>query len=139
MRVYICENSKENLIQTQDKLLEVVNRTHFDVQIITSTYFPETFIRRISSESNGVYIISLEMKNQSDGLELAQLIRTTDPRGYIILIVDQEGNYLQIIESQVEVLDLLNRSNDAFSDELESCLKYIQKKDDADALFKVTG
>lgn len=134
MRIYICENNHKNLIETRKVLLKAIDNSGLEVQIVASTYIPQNLIQRLEAAHMGVYIIALDSDDNFKGIEIGRLIRRIDPRGFIIMIVESTGECLRVIESNIEVLDLIVRDGNEIISELENCLRYIESRSEVHGL-----
>lgn len=126
MDVYICENSKDNLEKTKH-YVQSVART-MDLKIMTATYEPEVLLRKLRKFNEDIYLIALNLQENKEGILVASEIRKTDPRGYIILIVESEGAYGDILKSQIEALDIVQRGGADYEEALDACFRYIERR-----------
>lgn len=128
LKIYVCENSPINMSETQKRLMQALENANLSAQVRSLTYIPEIFFHRLSSELDSVCIVALNSEVEGTGIEIGKMIRKINPRAYIIMIVDEDINYLKILESNIEVLDLLKRDDPNFIQEIENCLKYIDSR-----------
>lgn len=126
MDVYICENSKDNLEKTKAYVQNIASA--MDLKIMTATYEPEVLLRKLRHSNEDIYLIALNLHEKKEGILVASAIRKSDPRGYIVLIVESEGAYGEILESQIEALDIVQRGGVDYEEALDACFRYIERR-----------
>jgi two-component system response regulator AgrA len=127
MDVYICENSKENLEKTTAYVQSIAKE--MALKIMTATYEPEILLRKLRRKNKDIYLIALNLSAEKEGISVASAIRKSDPRGYIVLIVECEGAYSEILEAKIEALDIVQRGGEDYAEALDACFRYIEKRE----------
>jgi len=109
--IIICEDNV-----TQRKHVETIisnEITKFDCKIVLSTNNPYEVIKHIDNRENSfIYFLDVDLDSDINGFELAQLIRTYDPNGYIIFLTGHAELTLLTFQYKVQALDYIIKGDD---------------------------
>jgi two-component system response regulator AgrA len=104
--IIICE---DNAIQRKE--LESILTTEikkYECKIALSTDNPYEVIRHIDNRTNSfIYFLDVDLNSDINGFELAKLIRTYDPNGYIIFLTGHAELTLLTFQYKVQALDYI--------------------------------
>ena len=105
--IIICEDNNnqrkeiESIINSESKSL--------NSNIILSTADPHEVINCINTckASSFIYFLDIDLKSNMNGLELAKLIRKSDPTGYIIFLTAHAELTLLTFQYKVQAMDFI--------------------------------
>ena len=124
--VIICEDN-----EMQRNMITSILRSelkNFNCKLILSTDNPHKVIKHISSRENSfIYFLDVDLNSDINGFELAQLIRTYDPNGYIIFLTAHAELTLLTFQYKVQALDyIIKGDTEIIKPRITECLKVIQ-------------
>ena len=104
--IIICE---DNAIQ-RNEVESIINNEikNFDCKIALSTGNPHDVINHIDNNTSSfIYFLDVDLNSDLNGFQLAQLIRTHDPNGYIIFLTGHAELTLLTFQYKVQALDYI--------------------------------
>ena len=104
--IIICE---DNANQRKELEYIIINEIkNFACEIALSTSDPHDVINHIdNSPSSFIYFLDVDLNSDLNGFQLAQLIRTHDPNGYIIFLTGHAELTLLTFQYKVQALDYI--------------------------------
>ncbi|OOM79584.1 accessory protein regulator protein A [Clostridium puniceum] len=104
--IIICEDDVNQRKQLESILATEIKK--FNCKIALSTDNPHEVIRHIDNRTNSfVYFLDVDLNSDLNGFELAKLIRTYDPNGYIIFLTGHAELTLLTFQYKVQALDYI--------------------------------
>ena len=104
--IILCEDN----IHERKQLISILNSEieKFDCKISLSTGNPHDVIRHIDNRTSSfIYFLDVDLNSDLNGFELAKLIRTYDPNGYIIFLTGHAELTLLTFQYKVQALDYI--------------------------------
>lgn len=128
--VYVVEDQDDFRKRLVDIIKNIVMMEEYDMNFKLDTKDPyETLSACEESQNTGVYFLDVDLGCDINGIQLAEKIRKSDPRGFIIFVTTHaEMSYLTF-KYKVEALDYIIK--DDFSDlgsRVYNCLNNINDK-----------
>lgn len=125
--IIICE---DNQIQ-RNTLISILKKElkKYNCKVILSTDNPHIVKKYISnSEESFIYFLDVDLNSAINGFELAQLIRTYDPNGYIIFLTAHAELTLLTFQYKVQALDYIIKGEpEVILPRITECLNVIQE------------
>ncbi len=124
IQIYICEDHQNQL----ELFTRYVNNTltfhALNQRLACATTNPHTLLAEVkSSHEIGLYFLDIDLNCHMNGLELAQKIRTYDPRGYIVFITTHSEMAATTFSYKVEAMDfILKDEPDNIRDRIHQCM-----------------
>ncbi|MGE5627771.1 MAG: LytR/AlgR family response regulator transcription factor [Solirubrobacterales bacterium] len=111
--IIICEDNNIQRKQLENIITEEINNSKLDLSIILSTSNPKEVVKHIalSKDNNFIYFLDVELNSYINGIELANIIRKYDPKGYIIFVTSHAELTLLTFEYKVQAMDYILKSN----------------------------
>lgn len=108
IQIYICEDNQKQL----ELLTKYVNNTltfhTLNQRLTCAVTDPHVLLAEVkSSKETGLYFLDIDLNCDMNGLELAQKIRTYDPRGYIVFITTHSEMAAVTFSYKVEAMDFI--------------------------------
>lgn len=104
--IIICEDDGNQRKQLESVLAAELKK--FNCKIALSTNNPHEVIRHIDNRTRSfVYFLDVDLNSDLNGFELAKLIRTYDPNGYIIFLTGHAELTLLTFQYKVQALDYI--------------------------------
>ncbi|MGN0143640.1 MAG: LytR/AlgR family response regulator transcription factor [Clostridium sp.] len=128
--IIICE---DNLMQRNmvTSIIESESK-NFNCKIELSTDDPHAVIKHIHSRENSfIYFLDINLNSDINGFDLAKLIRTYDPNGYIVFLTAHAELTLLTFEYKVQALDyIIKGDSEVIKPRIIECLNVIQNNID---------
>jgi len=104
--IIICE---DNVNQRKELECIITNEIkNFDFKLALSTGNPHDVINHINNSTDSfIYFLDIDLNSDLNGFQLAQLIRTHDPNGYIIFLTGHAELTLLTFQYKVQALDYI--------------------------------
>lgn len=126
MDIIICEDNNTQRRQIENIIMEEINSSNLDLNVILSTYNPKQVIEYISTSTNNnfIYFLDVELNSDINGIKLAAIIRKYDPKGYIIFVTSHAELTLLTFEYKVQAMDyILKYNTENLKAKIIECLK----------------
>lgn len=123
LEIMICEDNSVHRERIKHLIENTILREEIDLKVTLSTDDPEKIIDYIkNNNSEGIYFLDVDLKNNMNGIRLGEKIREMDPEGFIIFITTHlEMSYLAF-KYKVEAMDYIIKDDDDFKERVSSCL-----------------
>ena len=129
----------ENDAKTTETIKNIVMKAAFslnDFNIETYSNFNDELEKTIADESTRkVYLIDIELDNNTSGIQIAKKIRNNDWESHIIFLTSHDRMFETVHRSIFEVFDFIEKFHN-MENRLESALKKIIGKNFDNKLFK---
>lgn len=104
--IIICEDDGNQRKQLESVLATELKK--YNCKIALSTNNPHEVVRHIDNRTSSfVYFLDVDLNSDLNGFELAKLIRTYDPNGYIIFLTGHAELTLLTFQYKVQALDYI--------------------------------
>ncbi len=108
LKVFVCEDNnmeKDNFTKMIENIIIIEN---LDMSIGLSTGNPEEILDYLNNNQvTGLYFLDVDLNNPINGIKLAEKIRESDPRGFIVFVTTHaEMSYLTFLY-KVEAMDYI--------------------------------
>ena len=112
LKIYICEDIEIERDKIQQIIENIVLMEDLDMELCCVSEDPYVIIEKVKeTEEVGLYFLDIELGADMTGLTLAQEIRLSDPRGFVIFITaHSEMSYMTFIY-KLEALDFILKDN----------------------------
>jgi two-component system response regulator AgrA len=123
--IIICEDNVTQRKHVESIITNEIKK--FDCKIALSTNNPHEVIKHIDNRENSfIYFLDVDLNSDLNGFELAQLIRTYDPNGYIIFLTSHAELTLLTFQYKVQALDyILKGDTDLLKTKVTDCLNAV--------------
>lgn len=112
LKVYICEDNKEQREYLTACISEVIDVEQFGFQIAYSTEDPYVILDSIKDQRQpGIFFLDIDLKAKLNGIELASEIRKIQPRCYIIFVTTHSEMSYMTFSYKVEAMDFIIKDN----------------------------
>ena len=82
------------------------------MQLVLDTEDPYVLLETVSNSQNtGIYFLDIDLNSTMNGMKLAQQIRLSDPRGFIIFITAHSELSFMTFQYRVEAMDFVLKDN----------------------------
>jgi two-component system, LytTR family, response regulator AgrA len=117
--IIICEDNNYQRKLIEDIVKDALINLKYDLKIDLSTDNPSEVVNyvKINKEKTFIYLLDVDLKNETDGLTLAKIIRQYDSKGYIVFITSHIELSFLTFQYKVQALDYIIKCN---SQSLES-------------------
>ncbi len=114
LNIFVCE---DDTIQRQT-IVQIIQNTvlieELDMQLVLDTKDPYVLLEKVrASQNTGIYFLDIDLGSNMNGLKLAQQIRLSDPRGFIIFITAHSELSFMTFQYRVEAMDFILKDNPA--------------------------
>jgi two-component system response regulator AgrA len=104
--IIICEDNVNQRKEVESIITNEIKS--FDFELILSTGNPHDVINHINNSTDSfIYFLDVDLNSDLNGFQLAQLIRTHDPNGYIIFLTGHAELTLFTFQYKVQALDYI--------------------------------
>ncbi len=120
--IYVCE---DNAIQRRG-IVQIIQNTllieELDMRLVLDTGDPYALLEK-ASQNTGIYFLDIDLNSDMNGLKLAQQIRLSDPRGFIVFITAHSEMSYMTFQYRVEAMDFVLKDNPAEAEvRIRECL-----------------
>ncbi len=114
LNIFVCE---DNGIQRQT-IVQIIQNTvlieELDMRLVLDTEDPYVLLEKVrTSQNTGIYFLDIDLNSDMNGMKLAQQIRLSDPRGFIIFITAHSELSYMTFQYRVEAMDFVLKDNPA--------------------------
>lgn len=130
LNVVICEDNEEQRNKIAKYIKDSILIENLDIKIALSTESPEKTLEYLrKNEISGLYFLDVDLQSEINGIELAEMIREYDPRGFIVFITTHaEMSYLTFIY-KVEAMDYIIKDDvENVKEGIHQCILNAHKK-----------
>ena len=106
LNIFVCE---DDTIQRQT-IVQIIQNTvlieELDMQLVLDTKDPYVLLEKVrASQNTGIYFLDIDLGSNMNGLKLAQQIRLSDPRGFIIFITAHSELSFMTLQYREDAMD----------------------------------
>ena len=112
--IFVCE---DDAVQRQ-AIVQIIRNTvlieELDMQLVLEAGDPHVLLEKVRTGKNtGIYFLDIDLGSDMNGMKLAQEIRLSDPRGFIIFITAHSELSHMTFQYRVEAMDFVLKDNPA--------------------------
>ncbi|GAB6107169.1 LytR/AlgR family response regulator transcription factor [Fusibacter bizertensis] len=128
--IFICEDDSIQLEQFAQIINNHILIENLDMQLKAKCQKPEEILEHIKdTRTSNIYFLDVDLSSQMNGIELAEQIRFSDPRGFIIFVTTHEEMTPLTFKYKVEALDYIIKGNSKeLNQQILQCLLNIDSK-----------
>ena len=130
--IFICEDDitcREMITSVVSNYIEFEN---LDMKIVCSTATPDDVIGHLQAKSDeqsvGLYFLDLDLCHELTGITLAEVIRTYDPRGFIVFVTADAMSHVLTFKYKVEAMDYIVKSVGNLQERICECIENAKEK-----------
>ena len=114
MNIFVCEDNaaqRKAIVQIIQNILLI---EELDMQLVLDAGDPYVLLEKVqTSQNTGIYFLDIDLNSDMNGMKLAQQIRLSDPRGFIIFITAHSELSFMTFQYRVEAMDFVLKDNPA--------------------------
>ncbi len=112
--IFVCE---DNAAQRRT-IVQIIQNTvlidELDMRLVLDTEDPYALLEKVNAcQNTGIYFLDIDLNSDINGMKLAQQIRLSDPRGFIIFITAHSELSYMTFQYRVEAMDFVLKDNPA--------------------------
>lgn len=114
LNIFVCEDDdaqRRSIVQT---IQNTVLIEELDMELVLDAADPYVLLEKVRTSLNtGIYFLDIDLGSNLNGMKLAQQIRLSDPRGFIIFITAHSELSFMTFQYRVEAMDFVLKDNPA--------------------------
>lgn len=114
LNIFVCEDDdaqRRSIVQT---IQNTVLIEELDMELVLDAADPYVLLEKVRISLNtGIYFLDIDLGSNMNGMKLAQQIRLSDPRGFIIFITAHSELSFMTFQYRVEAMDFVLKDNPA--------------------------
>ena len=112
--IFVCEDDAAQRRAIVQIIRNTVLIEELDMQLILEAGDPYVLLEKVRTGTNtGIYFLDIDLGSDINGMQLAQLIRLYDPRGFIVFITAHSELSYMTFQYQVEAMDFVLKDTPA--------------------------
>lgn len=114
LSLFVCEDDPAQRRAIVKIIRNIVLMEELDMRLVLDAGDPYELLEAVrASENTGVYFLDIDLNSDMNGMRLAQQIRLSDPRGFIIFITAHSELSFMTFQYRVEAMDFVLKDNPA--------------------------
>lgn len=110
--IFVCEDQAAQRRAIVQMIQNTILIEELDMQLALDTEDPYVLLETVSNSQNtGIYFLDIDLNSTMNGMKLAQQIRLSDPRGFIIFITAHSELSFMTFQYRVEAMDFVLKDN----------------------------
>lgn len=110
--IFVCEDQAAQRQAIVQMIQNTILIEELDMQLVLDTEDPYVLLETVSNSQNtGIYFLDIDLNSTMNGMKLAQQIRLSDPRGFIIFITAHSELSFMTFQYRVEAMDFVLKDN----------------------------
>lgn len=132
--IYICDDEPLLLKQIEQIVSDQIMIAAYDMGPVNTFISPDQLLASIEKNcKRGIYFLDIDFPGYINGFELAQKIRSLDPRGFIIFITAHDDLAAETFRYQLEAMDyVVKGDSELLKSRIQSCLSNAESRITAD-------
>ena len=124
LNIFVCEDDDAQRRSTVQTIQNTVLIEELDMKLVLDAADPYVLLEKVRTSLNtGIYFLDIDLGSNLNGMKLAQQIRLSDPRGFIIFITAHSELSFMTFQYRVEAMDFVLKDNPAEAKvKLRECL-----------------
>ncbi|MDR0920815.1 MAG: LytTR family DNA-binding domain-containing protein [Lactobacillales bacterium] len=126
LNVYICEDDEKQRHQIEKIVQNYLFIEDYDMTIQLTSPSPEEILHEVQAQkqTNGLYLLDVDLQAKMNGIELAAKIRETDTLGTIVFITTHDEMAYLTFSYKVEAMEyILKEDSKNMRQAIADCLK----------------
>lgn len=112
--IFVCEDDAAQRRAIVQIIRNTVLIEELDMQLILEAGDPYVLLEKVRTGTNtGIYFLDIDLGSDMNGMKLAQEIRLSDPRGFVIFITAHSEMSYMTFQYRVEAMDFVLKDNPA--------------------------
>lgn len=130
LKVFICEDNNLQRESVEKVVNNIITIESLDMEIALSTHSPKDILSYLkSNKGRGLYFLDVDLKDDINGIQLAEKIREYDPRGFIVFITTHSEICGLTFQYKVEAMDYIIKNSSLDVDSrIKECILNANKK-----------
>ena len=130
LSIFICDDDPGFLAQVEKCVENRILMDDFLMKVACAATNPHDIIDYLQKNTDiaGLYFLDLDLSCEINGIDLAEQIRTYDPRGFIVFITSSGDSYKLTFERKVEAMDYIVKGDDDTENRINECISNAQQK-----------
>ena len=114
LNIFVCEDNPPQRRAIVEIIQNIVLIEELDMRLVLDAGDPYALLEEVrASRNTGIYFLDIDLNSDINGLKLAQQIRLSDPRGFIIFITAHSELSYMTFQYRVEAMDFVLKDNPA--------------------------
>ncbi|MEZ3435074.1 MAG: LytTR family DNA-binding domain-containing protein [Lachnospiraceae bacterium] len=114
LNIFVCEDHDAQRQAVVQMIQNTVLIEELDMKLVLDTGDPYVLLDKVeTSQNTGIYFLDIDLGSSMNGMKLAQQIRLSDPRGFIIFITAHSELSFMTFQYRVEAMDFILKDNPA--------------------------
>ncbi len=114
LNIFVCEDNPPQRRAIVEIIQNIVLIEELDMRLVLDAGDPYALLEEVRANRNtGIYFLDIDLNSDINGLKLAQQIRLSDPRGFIIFITAHSELSYMTFQYRVEAMDFVLKDNPA--------------------------
>ena len=110
--IFVCEDQAAQRQAIVQMIQNTILIEELDMQLVLDTEDPYVLLETVSNSQNtGIYFLDIDLNSTMNGMKLAQQIRLSDPRGFIIFLTAHSELSYMTFQYRVEAMDFVLKDN----------------------------
>ena len=127
--IFVCEDNPVHREHITGCINKYVMMQSLDMEVVLATASPYDVLDYLKKNSvTGLYFLDLDLSSDINGIELAEAIRTHDPRGFIVFITTDAESHVLTFKYKVEALDYIVKNNTDQDKRICECIQNAQDR-----------
>lgn len=125
LNIIICEDNSYQREQIETIIRDELKKLNLNMSIVLSTNTPENVITYLEKYKTNtfLYFLDVDLKSKVNGIELAKIIRKSDPMGYIVFVTSHAELTLLTFQYKVQAMDYIVKNNlNGIKDKISECI-----------------
>ncbi len=112
--IFVCEDDAAQRRAIVQIIRNTVLIEELDMQLFLEAGDPYVLLEKVRTGTNtGIYFLDIDLGSDMNGMKLAQEIRLSDPRGFVIFITAHSEMSYMTFQYRVEAMDFVLKDNPA--------------------------
>lgn len=128
MKIIICEDRKENILQISRIAKSVFEENNLECNIIAFNKYDAAinYIKSLNSYDDCLYILDIDLKQEKNGLSLGREIRDIDDyKGEMIYVTAHVHQMQSVFKYKLKILDFIDKGYNMENNLKEALVAYI--------------
>lgn len=112
--IFVCEDQAVQRRTIVQAIQNIVLMEELDMRLVLDAADPHELLEKVrTSQNTGIYFLDIDLGSDMNGMKLAQQIRLSDPRGFIIFVTAHAELSCMTFQYRVEAMDFVLKDNPA--------------------------
>lgn len=112
--IFVCEDQAVQRRTIVQAIQNIVLMEELDMRLVLDAADPYELLEKVrTSQNTGIYFLDIDLGSDMNGMKLAQQIRLSDPRGFIVFVTAHAELSCMTFQYRVEAMDFVLKDNPA--------------------------